>query len=266
MDKLGILFYISIVFLSGLAFYIYLNLPASLPLQKPKSLNLFLNYPVERLRERKKLNKYAENNKKDNLQNLTVNPLKNCRLMGIIYPKFVFISCNKENKVLKVGETLLNCTLKKIEKDKVIFNCNSTFIKLPLEKGKIKSIANKKFDLNKNLSRYKKSKSPENVFRVNRKQVIDLISSGKIFYQMAVIPYYKNGKIIGFKVNGVRKNSFVYKMGIRKGDIILSVNDYPIRSMEEGFAAFERLKRASEINIKVLRQGREVTLSYIIED
>jgi len=284
MDKLGILFYISIVFLSGLAFYIYLNLPASLPLQKPKSLNLFLNYPVERLRERKKLNKYAQNNKKDNLQNFTVNPLKNCRLMGIIYPKFVFISCNKENKVLKVGETLLNCTLKKIEKDKVIFNCSKTLIPIPLEKLKKDNLhessktlnkvldskdysSNKDFNrsLNKNI-RSISSNSSESIFRVNRKQVIDLISSGKIFYQMAVIPYYKNGKIIGFKVNGVRKNSFVYKMGIRKGDIILSVNDYPIRSMEEGFAAFERLKRASEINIKVLRQGREVTLSYIIED
>jgi len=279
MKKLGSFFYILIVFLGGLSFYVYLKLPSSFFLQKPKSLNLFLNYQVERLRERKNLNKYTENN----LQNLTLSPLKNCKLTGIIYPKLAFINLNKENKILKVGESLLNCTLKKIEKDKVIFNCNGNLISLPLEKEKLdKNIgsSNKNSNsrvfstnnnINKKLNKYENPSSgslnsPENVFRVNRKQVINLISSGKIFYQMAVIPYYKNGKIIGFKVNGVNKNSFVYKMGIRKGDIILSVNDYPIRSMEEGFAAFERLKRASEINIKVLRQGRKVTLSYIIED
>ena len=110
------------------------------------------------------------------------------------------------------------------------------------------------------------SESFGKVRRVKGKEVINLISSGKIFYQMAVVPYYENGKVLGFKVVEVKRNSFVYKMGIRKGDIILSINGYPIRSMEEGFAVFERLKNSSEINIRVFRRGREVTLSYIIED
>ena len=285
MKKVAILFYSLIVFIAGFTFYIYIKLPANFPLQKPKPPNLFFNYPVEKLKKGKRKEKYEEKSRKDNLQNQLINPLKNCNLIGTVYPKLALINCNGENKILKIGEKFLNCTLKQVKKDKAIFNCNKISISMTFKIENLdknlnnlnKDFHHKNFSLdkvfsrNRNLNRDKNlrstsSSTPENIFHVNRKQVIDLISSGKIFYQMAVTPYYKNGKIIGFRVNGVKRNSFVYKMGIRRGDIILSVNDYPIRSMEEGFAAFERLKRASEINIRVLRRGREITLSYIIED
>ncbi len=254
MEKIGFIFYAFIVFISGFTFYIYLNLPIKLPLKKPSNLNYSFIYQVERLIENKK-----NHGRKNKIKKQIINPLKNCKLLGVIYPKMAFLNCNEKIKLLKIKEKVSNCILVKIKKNKVIFNCNNISATLYLLKEKT--------NLNKK-KRYSPNYQDEskNVFYVNRKQVIDLISSGKIFYQMAVTPYYRNGKIIGFRVNGVKRNSFVYKMGIRRGDIILSVNDYPIRSMEEGFAAFERLKNASEINIKILRHGREVTLSYVIED
>lgn len=213
--------------------------------------------------------------KKEKSKVISANTLKNVKLFGILYPYYAILEKDKKFIYLKQGENITNCILKKIDKDKVIFNCTGEDFLLVLNlnpnNSKMKNsivYSSKSYSSSFNGPSRKSSQSESfgKVRRVKRKEVINLISSGKIFYQMAVVPYYKNGKVLGFKVVGVKRNSFVYKMGIRKGDIILSINGYPIRSMEEGFAAFERLKDSSEINIRVLRRGREITLSYIIED
>ncbi len=196
----------------------------------------------------------------------------NCNLIGLIYPHFAIFRCNNKNiYVLKKGEKIKNCIIYQINKNETLLKCNNNIVKMVLNIKDYNTTQNNyKYTKNENYkhlqrqNHYKNNISNNNLFTVKRENAIKLITSGKIFYQMGVVPYYKDGKIIGFKVIGVKPNSFVYKMGIRRGDIILSVNNYPIRSMEEAFSAFERLKNSSEINIKLLRNGKITTLSYLI--
>ncbi|WP_457680941.1 type II secretion system protein GspC [Thermovibrio sp.] len=99
-------------------------------------------------------------------------------------------------------------------------------------------------------------------FTVNRQKIIKQISSGDFLRYINIVPV-KNPE--GLRVNYVNPRSFIYKLGIRPGDIIVSINDIRIKSPEDSFAAFERLKSADTITITVIRRGREVKLHYELQ-
>ncbi len=99
-------------------------------------------------------------------------------------------------------------------------------------------------------------------YTVNRKEIISQISSGDFLRYISIVPVKEPQ---GLKVNYVNPKSFIYKLGIRPGDIILSINEIKIKSPEDSFAAFEKLKSADSITITVLRRGREVKLHYELQ-
>jgi general secretion pathway protein C len=106
-------------------------------------------------------------------------------------------------------------------------------------------------------------KSPStNVFKVRRKEVIEEISSGKFLKYINITP---STKPEGLKVNYVSRRSFIYKLGIRPGDIITAINDIHLKTPEDSFSAFEQLKNSDSITIKVVRRGKEVKLHYELE-
>lgn len=101
-----------------------------------------------------------------------------------------------------------------------------------------------------------------NVFKVKRKEVIEEISSGKFLKYINITPYTKPE---GLKVNYVSRKSFIYKLGIKPGDVITSINDIHLKTPEDSFSAFEQLKNSDSITITVVRRGREVKLHYELE-
>ncbi len=101
-----------------------------------------------------------------------------------------------------------------------------------------------------------------NVFRVKKKEVIEEISSGKFLKYINITPYTKPE---GLKVNYVSRRSFIYKLGIRPGDIITSINDIHLKTPEDSFSAFEQLKNSDSITVTVVRRGKKVKLHYELE-
>lgn len=99
-------------------------------------------------------------------------------------------------------------------------------------------------------------------YTVKRKEIIEQISSGDFLKYINIVPLKEPP---GLKVNYVDPRSFIYKLGIRPGDVILSINEIRIRTPEDSFAAFEKLKSADEITITVMRKGKELKLHYEIE-
>ncbi len=101
-----------------------------------------------------------------------------------------------------------------------------------------------------------------NIFRVERKEIIDEISSGDFLRYISILPW-KNPE--GLKVTYVNRRSFIYKLGLRPGDVITSINDVHIRTPEDSFSAFEQLKNSDSITITVIRHGKEIKLHYELE-
>ncbi len=83
---------------------------------------------------------------------------------------------------------------------------------------------------------------------------------GSLFSGIRLRPYVKGSVTKGIRVDYVSPRSIFYRAGLRSGDIILSVNDIPTRTNEDAFRILETIKTSSFITVKVLRQGKIITL------
>ncbi len=75
----------------------------------------------------------------------------------------------------------------------------------------------------------------------------------------------KNGKIEGFKVMWIRQNSKFAKLGLKKGDIIIKVNNKRLTSYKDAIAAYSNINKQSQLQVVVLRNGVQKELLYEID-
>lgn len=110
----------------------------------------------------------------------------------------------------------------------------------------------------------------QNHWILNRGEVQDVINnSSQLLTQVRIIPHFEKGNIEqpdGFQVANIRPRSFFDTMGLRNGDIIKSVNREPVDNPEKAFEAYQKFKKESQIEVVVLRNNKEVTLQYDVND
>ncbi|MBI5508311.1 MAG: serine protease [Deltaproteobacteria bacterium] len=77
-------------------------------------------------------------------------------------------------------------------------------------------------------------------------------------------PKLAPAKPTGVGVKGVKPKSFIDQLGIKNGDVITTVNETPVASVDELAAALKR--SASPLSVKVLRKKKETVLQYTLKD
>ncbi len=161
---------------------------------------------------------------------------------------------NGKSKIISVGEELHGYKLIRVYPDRAIFSKGSREVILILKSLKKVKLSSSNSAFSSNLQ--------TNSFTVKRSEVINQISSGDFLRYINIVPITNPS---GLKVTYVSPRSFIYKLGIRPGDVIISINDIRIKTPEDSFSAFEQLKNADSITVVVLRNGREVKLHYELE-
>ncbi len=79
-------------------------------------------------------------------------------------------------------------------------------------------------------------------------------------------PVFVGGKFHGFRIAGLRDPQFWSGVDIKPGDVVTSVNGFPIERPEQAQTAFESLEVASELRVVVEREGQPHELVYAIID
>ena len=229
------------------------TIPIFTPLEKPgffKSPKLSKNNPSK-----------AQNTTK---QTITFN-LDNFILKGTI----ICSQCKHSIALLKniktgktqpitIGQEIDGFKVEKIAPDFVILSKNGRKFQLKLFKNKKtqKTNSNRKGPIPLS-SQYRQT------YTVKRSEIINEISSGNFLKYINIVPI--NKPTAGLKVLYVNPRSFIYKLGIRPGDIITSINNIAIRTPEDSFSAFEQLKSSDSVTITVFRNRQKVTLHYELE-
>jgi general secretion pathway protein C len=77
-----------------------------------------------------------------------------------------------------------------------------------------------------------------------------------------VQPFIEQGTFRGFRLRPGRKRNLLRQLGLRSGDIVTSVNGVPLDSMSQAMDSLRMLGDASQIDLTVLRDGREVPFSF----
>jgi type II secretory pathway component PulC len=80
-------------------------------------------------------------------------------------------------------------------------------------------------------------------------------------------PVRAGGKFHGFRIEQLRGAGFWQGVDLKPGDVVTSVNGFPIERPEEALTAFESLDVASELRVAYDRDGQPREIAYgIVED
>ncbi len=87
---------------------------------------------------------------------------------------------------------------------------------------------------------------------------------GQAMTDARLLPSVKDGKVEGFRASEVKPGGIFGMVGIRNGDVLLRINDFPIDSPEKAIQAFVSLKGQSRIKLDLVRDGQPASFNYDI--
>ena len=162
-------------------------------------------------------------------------------------------SSPKNTSIVSVSELFSGYTLKTILNSGVVFMKEGKEYILKMEhsriiKGSITTITDS--SQSKSVSR-----SDINFYAKNPSQIWKDISINEV----------KNGnKIEGFKVTKIKKNSKMAKLGLKKGDIIIKINNVKLKSYKDALDMYGKIDKLNTVQIVVMRNNQEKELVYEI--
>jgi general secretion pathway protein C len=84
--------------------------------------------------------------------------------------------------------------------------------------------------------------------------------------QFRIVPHFKDGKPIGFKVIKIADQCFLSALGFKNRDVVQSVNGISLASMNQAMEVFESIKIAKKLIIEMERDGKPFKLEYLMKD
>jgi general secretion pathway protein C len=79
-----------------------------------------------------------------------------------------------------------------------------------------------------------------------------------------LLPSQKDGKVEGFRASEVKPNGVFSMIGIKNGDILLRLNDFPMDSPDKALQSFIALKGQNRLKLDLVRDGQPQTFNYDI--
>jgi general secretion pathway protein C len=79
-----------------------------------------------------------------------------------------------------------------------------------------------------------------------------------------LLPSQKDGKVEGFRATEVKPNGVFSMIGIKNGDVLLRLNDFPMDSPDKALQSFIALKGQSRLKLDIIRDGQPQTFNYEI--
>ncbi len=78
------------------------------------------------------------------------------------------------------------------------------------------------------------------------------------------LPVLENGQFVGFRLLPGKDRSFLGKLGLKPGDVVVGVNGVELDSAANGMQALQVLQKDSNVNLEILRGGAPMSLSFEI--
>lgn len=170
---------------------------------------------------------------------------------------------NKKSYILSQFEEIDGYILTKLFKNYVVLEKKAKEYRLDIEQAN-KKVAYKVTNVVNNIK--------ENIVVDGNSVVIkrDYLNSyvndiDKVWNNIAINEIRKNGKIEGFKVMRVTKNSVFGKLGLKKNDIVKSINNNILTSYSDAFKVYNNISNTKYLNLEILRNNEILELNYEID-
>ncbi len=85
----------------------------------------------------------------------------------------------------------------------------------------------------------------------------------KLASQIRAVPKTdEGGKVIGYRLSGIKRSSLFRKLGIKNGDVVHAVNGNELTSISSALAAFESLQSERSFKFDVTSRKKKQTYEY----
>ena len=206
----------------------------------------------------KKVTRTMSNNRENSIRS-DISDLILSGLYGTKKEGFAIVAKKRtpmKTKIISVGESYEGYKLKEIHLNYVVFEKNSRSYILKLNR--------KKSQQGKSTIQVEEAQEIGKK-RVSRDDINHYAKNFRdIWKDISIIPLKKSGKIEGFKVTRIRKNSKMAELGLKKGDIILKVNNIKLSSFNDAIKIYKNIDKIDTIELVVLRNNQEKDIVYEI--
>jgi len=203
--------------------------------------------------------------------------IKNIKLLAIynaLDKTVVTVFYKGKTKVLSKGDEIKGFVLEGAQRDFAIFSKNAKTYYVTLEKVK-KGLTGSSYiqqEAKPSSSFRSRSKMPEgDVTDAGDRKIID--KSLFDHYTHNIDDIYKNigigevkagSKLKGFRITFVRKGSPFAKLGVKRGDVIKSINGQEINSYNAAFEFYKNIQNIENLTLVIQRGKEEMELEYEI--
>ena len=208
---------------------------------------------------------------------VSVGNIKDIKLLAVYNATditVVTILYKKKTKVLGRGEEINGFVLEGAGRTYATFSKNGKIYKINLIKGKQSSGSGSiKPVYRLSVSRYQSDshKVKSEIIDVGDHRIIDKSlldhyakNMDDIYKNIGISEIKENNTLKGFRITFVKRGSPFAKLGIRRGDIIKSINGQEINSYNAAFNAYKNIGNVENLTLVILRRGEEMELEYEI--
>ncbi len=159
-----------------------------------------------------------------------------------------------KTEVLGIGESFAGYKLIEIKASEAVFEKDSSQYTLELVRTDLPSLRKKHAPFIEGQP-----------YQMSRLEVQEYAKNfGAILEDISIIEVKDRGKLKGFKITRIRANTPFSYLGLRKGDIIIKVNNEPLKSYADALNIYQNIDNIKEIELIVLRNNKEKELRYEI--
>jgi len=214
-------------------------LPLTPPLIENKSASKNINYNINLSRL------FFNSNPRQNIPQ-NIQTLKGVKLKAVFTSKdknFIIIEKNNKTYFVNLNENFEGYKLIKINPQSAVFKRGEREYKISFEK-------------------IKNFYSPEQNIKTIPKSKIDKYKKNltRVWKEIGIIKTPE-----GYKITYIKPNSVFEKLGLKKGDIILEINNMNLKSDADAWKAYNSLQDAKEIELLIKRNYNIKVLRYEID-
>jgi general secretion pathway protein C len=169
--------------------------------------------------------------------------LKNITLKGVYISdkeKFIIISSNKKTYFINLNETFRGYKLIKITPTTAYFKKKDLIYKVSFKKIKLPPTTHL-------------HKIPKTTIKTYEKNF------AKIWQDIGIIKVKE-----GYKITFIKSGSIFDKIGLKRGDILLSINNISLNSDANAWRAYNTLKNQRHLTLKIKRNSQIKVIEYEI--
>ena len=203
-----------------------------------------------------------------------VGSIKDIKLLAIYNASdltVVTVEYKKKTKVLGKGEEINGFVLEGAGSNFATFSKASKTYKVNLLKSKKDS---------KSIGTIEKAKPSSPSTKKSAKPVGDVVDAGDhkivdksllnhyakniddIYKDIGITDIKKGEKVEGFRISFIRKGSPFAKLGLKRGDIIKSINGQKIDSYNAAFSVYKNIENIENLTMVIQRGKEEMELEY----